>query len=87
MSRRGNCYDNVVVESFFRTLKADLTDRLRMPEIAVAHAISEYIERFYNGRRLHSTLGYRCPAEFERKHRPAARFTQSGPWKRIKTIL
>jgi transposase InsO family protein len=72
MSRRGNCYDNAVVESFFRTLKVDLEYRVWR---SVAHGtadIAAYIETFYNTRRLHSTLGYRSPAAFERRRRTAA---------------
>ena len=67
MSRRGNCWDNTVVESFFATLKTELiyrTDYLN-PEEA-RRAIFEYIEVFYNRQRRHSTLGYQTPAEFER---------------------
>lgn len=67
MSRRGNCWDNAVVESFFATLKTELiyrTDYLN-PEEA-RRAIFEYIEVFYNRQRRHSTLGYQTPAEFER---------------------
>jgi transposase InsO family protein len=60
MSRRGNCWDNAVVESFFSSLKSNST-RPHGP----AHAIGEYIDRFYNPRRLHSTLGYQSPAAFE----------------------
>lgn len=65
MSRKGNCWDNSVVESFFRTLKTELHPTT-WPTRAHAHsAIGDYIERFYNERRLHSTLGYRSPAHFE----------------------
>jgi len=74
MSRTGNCYDNAVVESFFRTLKADVAgDRPAWPtRHDAAHAIADYIERFYNPVRLHSTLGYRSPVQFEAEHRVAA---------------
>ena len=68
MSRRGNCYDNAVVESFFRTLKLDLGDRLRGSRDDAVQRLGSYIEGFYNTRRLHSTLGYRSPAQFERDH-------------------
>ena len=71
MSRRGNCYDNAVVESFFRTLKSDLGDT-RSASRAEAHQhVEGYIDGFYNPRRLHSTLGYRSPIAFERALRRA----------------
>jgi len=71
MSRRGNCFDNAVVESFFRTLKVDLDRRLRTTRSEAAQHIATYIDAFYNTRRLHSTLGYLSPADFERRHRRA----------------
>jgi putative transposase len=64
MSRRGECYDNAVVESFFGTLKQELVHHVRWNDLAQARAaIHDYIEVFYNRQRLHSTLGYRTPAE------------------------
>jgi putative transposase len=65
MSRAGNCYDNAPVESFFRTLKRDLFDHPAGTTREAAAAIAEYIERFYNRERLHSSLNYRSPATFE----------------------
>jgi transposase InsO family protein len=65
MSRRGDCWDNAVVESFFSTLKQELDGTTWANEPAATHAIGEYIDRFYNPRRLHSTLGYQSPAAFE----------------------
>jgi len=67
MSRKGNCYDNAVVESFFKTLKAEIQkeDRSKTRE-ETRSRIFEYIEVFYNRKRLHSTLGYRSPAEYEK---------------------
>lgn len=66
MSRKGNPYDNAVAESFFRTLKVELVYRRRFRTRAEAKAaIVEYIELFYNRRRLHSSLGYLSPAEYE----------------------
>ena len=66
MSRRGDCYDNAVVESFFGTLKQELVRDARWVTLAEARAaIHDYIEVFYNRRRLHSSLGYRSPAEYE----------------------
>lgn len=67
MSRKGNCYDNAVMESFFGTLKTELIffERFATREEAKAK-IFEYIEVFYNRQRRHSSLGYLSPAEFER---------------------
>jgi putative transposase len=65
MSRKGNCWDNSVVESFFRTLKTELHPTTWLTRAHARSAIGDYIERFYNERRLHSTLGYRSPAHFE----------------------
>ncbi len=66
MSRRGNCYDNAVMESFFGTLKTELVHHERYATHAQARAsIFEYIEVFYNRQRLHSTLGYLSPEAFE----------------------
>ena len=72
MSRPGNCYDNAVVESFFRTLKQDLGVATWPTRRDATVAVSDYIERFYNARRLHSTLGYRSPIQFETQTRVAA---------------
>lgn len=64
MSRRGNCWDNAVAESFFGTLKKELIHRQRWTSVAqVRAALFDYIEVFYNRSRLHSSLGYRTPAE------------------------
>jgi transposase InsO family protein len=66
MSRTGNCWDNAVAESFFATLKTELVYRQRWANrLDVRQAVFEYIEAFYNRRRLHSSLGYRTPAEVE----------------------
>ncbi|MGE0354016.1 MAG: IS3 family transposase [Gemmatimonadales bacterium] len=69
MSRRGDCWDNAVVESFFATLKTELVrgPRWRTPGDARV-ALQEYL-RWYNGQRLHSTLGYQSPARFEQAYR------------------
>jgi len=65
MSRRGDCWDNAVAESFFSTLKQELTPS-RWATRAEAHRdVATYIETFYNPVRLHSTLGYHAPAAFE----------------------
>jgi transposase InsO family protein len=66
MSRRGNCWDNAVVESFFHTLKTELVHHRRyITREEARQDIFEWIEVFYNRTRRHSTLGYRSPAEFE----------------------
>ena len=66
MSRRGNCYDNAVMESFFSTLKSELADRFESCGEAKME-LFDYIEVFYNQRRRHSTLGQISPAAFERQ--------------------
>src|SRR5689334_10849275 len=69
MSRKANCWDNAVAESFFATLKLELVYHTRWGTKADARsAIFEYIEVFYNRQRRHSALGYLCPDEFEHKH-------------------
>lgn len=67
MSRKANCWDNAVAESFFRTLKTELIYHEQYATRAKASAsIFEYIEVFYNRQRRHSTIGYSCPEEYER---------------------
>jgi transposase InsO family protein len=67
MSRVGNCYDNAVAESFFATLKAECATGV-FPTRAQARAtIFEYLEVWYNRQRLHSSLGYSSPVNFERQ--------------------
>ncbi len=69
MSRRGNCWDNAVVESFFGTLKVELVHRCRFATRQQARReVFEYIEVWYNRSRRHSSLGYISPVEFERCH-------------------
>jgi len=67
MSRKGNCYDNACMESFFHTLKTELIrgERFRTRDEARL-SIFEYVEVFYNRIRRHSALGYKSPAEYER---------------------
>jgi putative transposase len=66
MSRKGDCWDNAVAESFFSTLKAELVYRTDFVSRNQAFALLfEYIEAFYNGRRRHSSLGYVSPVEHE----------------------
>ena len=64
MSRSGNCYDNAAMESWFSTLKAELGEQFAGPTEA-KHELFEYVEVFYNQERLHSSLDYVSPAEFE----------------------
>lgn len=69
MSRRGNCWDNAVVESFFSTLKSELLpDHPYRTRAEARSAVFEYIEVWYNRKRRHSTLGYVSPEQFERLH-------------------
>ena len=68
MSRRANCYDNAVAESFFATLRWELLSRHHWPtHDAVRTAIFEYIEVWYNRQRRHSALGYLSPLQFEQQ--------------------
>ena len=68
MSGRGNCYDNAVVETFFKTLKAELIWRNKwQTRDEVTQALFKYINGFYNTRRRHSAIGGISPADFERK--------------------
>jgi putative transposase len=70
MSRRGNCYDNAVMESFFSTVKSELGERFESHGDAKME-LFDYIEVFYNQRRRHSTLGQISPAEYERRTQAA----------------
>jgi len=66
MSRKGNCYDNAFIESFWSSLKYELVYHQRFATCAEARtAIFDYIETFYNRTRLHSALAYRSPLQFE----------------------
>jgi transposase InsO family protein len=66
MSRRGNCWDNAVSESFFGTLKQELVHHEKYENLTkVRTSLFKYIEAFYNRKRLHSTLGYKSPDEYE----------------------
>jgi len=68
MSGKGNCYDNAAVESFFKSLKAEMVWRRNwQTRREVEVAIFEYINGFYNPRRRHSALGWKSPVAFERK--------------------
>jgi transposase InsO family protein len=78
LSRKGQCWDNAVGESWFATLKEELIHRQSWATIAqVRRAVIAFIEIFYNHQRLHSSLGYLTPVEFEQQinhapHREAA---------------
>jgi putative transposase len=74
VSRKGECWDNAVAESFFATIKRELINDRAWPTRAGLHrAVFDYIEGWYNTRRLHSSLGYLSPAEYESTHHNAAR--------------
>ena len=69
MSRRGNCYDNAAMESFWSTLKLELVYRHPFPtRLSARAAIFDYIETFYNRQRIHSALNYTSPVDFELKN-------------------
>ena len=66
MSRRGNCYDNAPMESFFKSYKTEeVQDEIYDTHEQATRGVSQYIERFYNPIRLHSSLDYHSPIEFE----------------------
>ena len=66
MSRRGNCYDNAVVESFFATLKVELGEEIDWEDPQAAQRdLFDFIEVWYNRQRRHSTLGYLSPVAYE----------------------
>ena len=83
MSRRGNCYDNAVMEAFFSTLKTELADRFDSCGDAKM-ALFDYIEVFYNQRRRHSTIGYLSPAAFERQARRGQEQIAERPPRRVR---
>ena len=69
MSRKGNCWDNAVLESFFSTLKTELDlGEARLDRQQTKNEVFEWIEVFYNRQRRHSSLGYLSPAQFENIH-------------------
>ena len=69
LSRAGNCYDNAAMESFFSSLKNELTHHERYTTRAQAReAVYDYIERFYNPKRMHSSLGNLSPIEYEKRY-------------------
>lgn len=70
MSRKGNCYDNALSESFWATVKAECLDNFRdgIPKnrAQALRSLFHYIELFYNREGMHSALGYKSPLQFER---------------------
>jgi len=69
MSRKGNCWDNAVVESFFKTLKAELINKINSGRLNLDEIKKEcfgYIEGFYNTKRIHSALDNKSPEEYEK---------------------
>jgi transposase InsO family protein len=73
MSRKGDCWDNAVAESFFATLKTEaLGDRIPDDHDAATRDLREYIDGYYNTKRRHSFIDYECPIEFELKSQLAA---------------
>ena len=72
MSRTGNCYDNAVMERFFWSLKHEWTNHESYADLnAVRLSVFKYIETFYNTQRLHQTLDYKTPHQYEAEHAPA----------------
>ena len=68
MSRKANCWDNAVAESFFKTLKAELIYIAEPTTIAETNVdVFEFIEIWYNRKRIHAALGYLTPVEYEAK--------------------
>jgi len=68
MSRKGNCYDNATMESFWSSLKTEcLANQIPKTKAQANLMIFDYIETFYNSKRLHSSLGYQSPVDFEQK--------------------
>ena len=65
MSRSGNVWDNSAMESFFSSLKTERVHRLYATRDEAKADVFDYVERFYNLRRRHSTIGYLSPVEFE----------------------
>jgi len=80
MSRRANCYDNAAMESFWSTLKLEMVYRTILPTRSQArNALFDFIERFYNTRRRHSSIGLVSPCQFERLIHPKAKAFKANP--------
>ncbi len=72
MSRKGDCWDNAVAESFFHTLKVEKINRFRFKTRDEAkREIFKYIEMYYNRKRMHSSLGYKSPVDYEKVSFPS----------------
>lgn len=72
MSRKGNCWDNAVAESFFGTLEQELVPETLWKSLSEARvAVSHFIHHYYNGQRRHSTLGHMSPVRFENQYHAA----------------
>jgi len=65
MSRKGNCWDNAVAESFFKSIKYECTNRYKFKSIMHAELVIKQYMQWYNNERLHSSIGYKTPAEKE----------------------
>jgi putative transposase len=78
MSRKGNCYDNAAMESFFATLKTETPVGQHTPtRKAAENTVFDYIETFYNTRRIHTALDYKSPVEFERQTEHQSKINQT----------
>jgi len=67
MSRKGNCWDNAVMERFFGSMKSERTDgKIYFTKTEATDDVIDFIENFYNSQRLHSTLNYMSPAAYEK---------------------
>jgi putative transposase len=72
MSKKGDCYDNALMESFFGTLKEECVEQQNYKTRAEArNSVFEYIEVFYNRKRKHSSLGYNSPILYEQRRQEA----------------
>lgn len=65
MSRKANCWDNAVAESFFKTIKSECTNRYSFKFFLEAYQVIDQYIKWYNYKRLHSSLGYKSPLEME----------------------
>ena len=68
MGRKGDCFDNAVAESFFGIMKTEIDDTRKLSAGEVRLSIFDYIEVFYNRKRLHSKLGHKTPEEVEKEY-------------------